>query len=211
MLLRRGARLGMLPMWKLRKWLPGVLAAGLGIGVAGWADVQAPAPPSPMKKSGTDAPAPAPEKTHTLYFAKANWPEVLDWFAKESGLTPILTIQPTGSVDIKPPMGKKFTMGEVVDLLNEAMAQQKFILIRRQVTFYIHPSDEKINATDVPRLELSELPTRGKTELVQVLIPLKSLTAQARCPKSRNFYRHSERSPRCPRSTHWLSWIRPRM
>ena len=136
-----------------------------------------------MKKSGTDAPAPAPEKTHTLYFAKANWPEVLDWFAKESGLTPILTIQPTGSVDIKPPMGKKFTMGEVVDLLNEAMAQQKFILIRRQVTFYIHPSDEKINATDVPRLELSELPTRGKTELVQVLIPLKSLTAEDAVPE----------------------------
>ena len=35
----------------------------------------------------------------------------------------------------------------------------------------------------MPRLELSELPTRGKTELVQVLIPLKSLTAEDAVPE----------------------------
>ena len=48
-------------------------------------------------------------------------------------------------------------MGEVVDLLNEAMMQQKFILIRRQVSFYIHPSDEKLDGTVVPRIDLDEL------------------------------------------------------
>ena len=110
---------------------------------------------------------------------------MLDWFSKESGLTPILTIKPTGSVTIKPPKDRKFTMGEVVDLLNEAMTQQKFILIRRQVSFYIHPSDEKPDGSWVPRIELSELPTRGKTELVQVLIPLKTLAVEETAPEMR--------------------------
>jgi len=71
----------------------------------------------------------------------------------------------------------------VVDLLNEAMTQQKFILIRRQISFYIHPSDEKIDPSWVPRIDIAELPTRGKTELVQVLIPLKSLTVEDAAPE----------------------------
>ena len=35
----------------------------------------------------------------------------------------------------------------------------------------------------MPRIELSELPTRGKTELVQVLIPLKSLAVEDTAPE----------------------------
>ena len=112
--------------------------------------------PAPGHAAGAAA---APEKTVTVNFTSANWDEVLEWFSKESGLTPILTVKPTGSVDLKPPKDRKFTIGEVVDLLNEAMTQQKFILIRRQVSFYIHPSDEKIdprgcresNSTNSPR------------------------------------------------------------
>ena len=152
MLLRRDARSGVLPVWKIGSCGNGCPACSPRpsalLALAGSA--QAPAAtdvrPACRSRPGRHAQAPAPEKTHTLYFSSANWDDVLSWFSKESGLTPILTVKPTGSVDIKPPMGKKFTMGEVVDLLNEAMAQQKFILIRRQVTFYIHPSDEKIDA-----------------------------------------------------------------
>ena len=70
-----------------------------------------------------------------------------------------------------------------MDLLNEAMIQQHFILIRRQVTFIIHPSDEKVDGSWVPRIELSELPSRGKTELVQVLIPLKTLSVEDTAPE----------------------------
>ena len=87
----------------------------------------------------------------------------------------ITTVKPTGSVTIKPGKGRKFTMGEITDLINETMAQQKFILIRRHMTFFIHPADEKLDPTLLPRIELSELPKRGKTEIVQVIIPLEGM------------------------------------
>ena len=72
--------------------------------------------------------------TYTVNFDKMHWDDVLDWYAKESGLTLITTVKPTGSVTIKPNKDRKFTISEVTDLINEAMIQQKFILIRRQVT-----------------------------------------------------------------------------
>ena len=63
------------------------------------------------------------------------------------------TVKPTGSVTLQPPKDRKFTMGEVVDLLNEAMIQQRFILVRRQVSFTI-PLD------DVVSFDFSKLPHR---------------------------------------------------
>src|SRR5262245_44981798 len=201
MLLPHGTPLsGAFPVRKLRGWLPSALALAAGLAITtSLAKAQngqpkpmavpvAPGgvvPTAPMTAPGTGAPAPAPgsERTTTLNFKSANWDDVLEWFSKESGLTPILTVKPTGSVTLQPPKDKKFTMGEVVDLLNEAMIQQKFILIRRQVSFYIHPADEKIDASWVPRIELTELPTRGKTELVQVLIPLQTLAVEDTAPE----------------------------
>src|SRR5262249_35903682 len=61
--------------------------------------------------------------------------------------------------------------------------KDKFILIRRQVSFTIVPADEKLDTSHVPRIELSELPKRGKTELVQVLIPLMSLAVEDTAPE----------------------------
>ncbi len=201
MLQRHGARVGASPVRKQRKWLPGMFALAVGLtGITSWAGAQTPGQPKPMplpgspgavlpvtpmgstSPSATDKPA-VPEKTVTVNFKSANWDDVLEWFSKESGLTPILTVKPTGSVTLQPHKDRRFTMGEVVDLLNEAMTQQRFILIRRNVTFIIHPSDEKIDASWVPRIELAELPTRGKTELVQVLIPLKSLSVEDTAPE----------------------------
>ncbi|MCS7269548.1 MAG: hypothetical protein NZ703_00555 [Gemmataceae bacterium] len=135
------------------------------------------------KPSDKPADKSSSERTITVNFKNAHWDDVLEWFAKESGLTPILTVRPTGSVTLLPPKDRKFTLGEVVDLLNEALIQQRFILIRRQISFYIHPSDEKIDASWVPRIELSELPSRGRTELVQVIVPLKTLSVEETGPE----------------------------
>src|SRR5262249_17841703 len=111
------------------------------------------------------------------------WSLVLEWFSNESGLTPIYTVKPTGSITLQPPKDRRFTMGEVIDLINEAMIPQKFILVRRQVSFTILPSDEKIDGSLIPRIVISELARRGKTELVQVLIPLKSLAVEDTMPE----------------------------
>ena len=54
---------------------------------------------------------------------------------------------------------------------------EKWILIRREKTFLLHPADEKIDPTLVPRISLDELPKRGRMELVQVSIPAKGWLA----------------------------------
>ncbi|MCI0700724.1 MAG: hypothetical protein L0241_06555, partial [Planctomycetia bacterium] len=55
-------------------------------------------------------------------------------------------------------------------------------LIRRQATFTVVPADEKIDPTFVPRIKLDELDKRARTELVQVVIPLKTLVADDLVP-----------------------------
>ena len=184
---RRAARLGALPfgkLFKLRRWLPGVLAVAAGL--TGPVDrvlaqpaavpvMPAPGVPGAVAPLAPGAAAAPAEKLVSLHFEKAPWGDVLDWYAKETGLTMITTVKPTGSVDMKPGKDRKFTMGEVTDLINETMAQQKFILIRRHMTFFIQPADEKIDPTLVPRLTLAELAKRGRTEIVQVILPIEGM------------------------------------
>jgi type II secretory pathway component GspD/PulD (secretin) len=123
------------------------------------------------------------EKKYTLKMKDVPWKDVLEWFSNESGLTPIYTVRPTGKFTFTPPKpDTKYTLGEVIDILNEAMASQKFILVRRQVSFTIIPTDEKVDGGS-PRYELSDLPRLGKTELVQILIPLKSLAVEDTMPE----------------------------
>ena len=171
---RNDSRRVSLPVWKLKKWLPAVLAAAAGVGgPVTWAFAQTtpPAATQPEKKDAPPAPA-AAEKTVSINFDLAPWNDVLEWFSKESGLQIISAVRPTGSVTLKPGKDKKYTMGEAVDLLNELLMQQKFLLIRRDQSFFIWPTDEPVEPFLVPRLTPDQLPKRGKTELVQVLLPL---------------------------------------
>ncbi|MBP3959466.1 hypothetical protein J8F10_29835 [Gemmata sp. G18] len=184
---RRGSRLRAVPFWKLlklRKWLPGVLAAAAGLtgpidrALAQPATMPVPGMPGAVAPVAPATPAAAPAKMVSINFEKAGWDEVLDWYSKETGLTLITTVKPTGTVAIKPGKDRKFTIGEVTDLINEAMMQQKFILIRRHMTFFIQPSDEKIDPTLLPRVTLGELPERGRTEIVQVVVPVEGMVVE---------------------------------
>jgi type II secretion system protein D len=180
---RLSARSGAVPFWKsfkLRKWLPGVLAAAAGlVGPVDRTLAQPvpvmPAPGAPGTVTPMTPAAPVVKKTVSINFDKMKWEEVLDWYSKETGLTLITTVKPTGTLTLKPNKDRKFTMAEVTDLLNEALTQDKFILIRRHMTFFIHPADEKIDPTMLPRLELNELADRGKTEIVQVILPIEGM------------------------------------
>jgi len=115
-----------------------------------------------------EAVKPGEPKKYTFRMKNAKWDEVLEWYAKVTGLTMITTVKPTGTFTFEPPAGKEFTLSEITDILNETMAQQKFILIRRHMTFFIHPADERIDPKYVQLIELSELPNRSKTEIVLV-------------------------------------------
>ncbi|MDY3556027.1 sigma-70 family RNA polymerase sigma factor [Gemmata sp. JC717] len=114
-------------------------------------------------------------KTFEMQFQKAAWSDVLDWYAKVSGLVMITTAKPTGTFTFAAPKpGQRYTLADVTDIINETLMQQKLLLVPRHMTFFIQPSGEKIDPTLLPRITLDELPKRGRTEIVEVLIPLRT-------------------------------------
>jgi type II secretory pathway component GspD/PulD (secretin) len=137
-------------------------------------------PAAPMR---SEKAAPESPKQYTFSFRNTAWGDVLEWYARESGLTNVSTVKPTGKVTIVPPNDRKLTFAEITDLINEALMVQKLILIRLNVSFYIHPADEKLDPSFVPRVERSELKQRGKSELVQVVIPVPSTAAEDLIPE----------------------------
>src|SRR5262245_9582183 len=136
-------------------------------------------PYAPAQQPRAAAPA---EKTVKFEFRDARWSDVLDWFSKETMLPFISTYKPTGSFNFIPPklpngQTREYTIPEVIDILNEALLLQKFVLIRREASFMIIPADERIDPAWLPRITVEDLPRRGKTEIVSVVKQLNNLNA----------------------------------
>jgi len=78
-----------------------------------------------------------------------------------------------------PPIAKsQYTLGEITDLLNEALLEQKYILVRRVASFTVLTADQKIDPALLPRVRVEDLAMRGRTELVTVMLPLKTVNAE---------------------------------
>jgi type II secretory pathway component GspD/PulD (secretin) len=144
--------------------------------LAAGASAQPPAPAAPGKAVA--------EKTFTLDLDKAPWAAALDWYASQSGLTLVATTRPMGNVTIRPGAGRKLTLAEVTDLFNEALVQQRFLLVRFEKSFTVWPTDERIDPTRLPRVEEADLPRRGKTELVLCTVgPFRGVAAKEAVPQ----------------------------
>src|SRR5262245_12715017 len=96
-------------------------------------------------------------------FRNRRWQEVLEWFAKETGLPLISTANPTGTLNFIPTK-ESYTVPEAIDIINEALQQQKFLLIRREASFTVVPADDPVDPALLPRVSPDELRSRGKTE-----------------------------------------------
>jgi RNA polymerase sigma factor (sigma-70 family) len=128
----------------------------------------------PREKPGEGDPRVSTSKAKKIPFRMLNvpWSEVLDWYAKESGLEASYIERPTGTVTFFTPAGKEYTLAEITDLINEALMQQRYLLIRKAHSFTLVPADEKIDPTLAIRTKIDELKDRGNTELVEVILPL---------------------------------------
>jgi type II secretory pathway component GspD/PulD (secretin) len=117
--------------------------------------------------------------TYEFSMSRQPWTKVIDWLADELNIPFVGTIKPTGTFDFIPPRGKKkFTMPEIIDILNDALIAEKYIIVRRASSFTIVPADEPVPKGFAPRIKTSDLGKYGKNEIVSVLIPLQSLVAE---------------------------------
>lgn len=116
-------------------------------------------------------------KTFTFNMRNTPWDDVLAAYSGLSGLTYVGNTKPTGKFSLSAPVGREFTLNEITDLINETLAQQKFILVRREKSFFLHPADEKVDPAFFRRVEVNELSELGRTELVEVQLALENLDA----------------------------------
>jgi type II secretory pathway component GspD/PulD (secretin) len=112
------------------------------------------------------------------------WAATFAWLADNAQLPFVAGAQPTGTFNFVPANGdKQYSLGEIIDILNEALIPRKFVLLRRPTSITLLPADERIDPTMVPRVSIDELGRRGKTEIVSVLLPVKTVQAKDFAPE----------------------------
>jgi type II secretory pathway component GspD/PulD (secretin) len=160
-----------------------LLAVGLAwLAAAGVIAAQDP-PAQDKSKPAQDKPG-AEERTIVFEMRVIPWSAALEWLSSTTGLPIIAGAQPTGTFSyIAPRAGRKYTLGEVIDIFNEGLAAKNYVLIRREKSILLTAADQPLDPVLVPRVSVAELSKRGNTEIVSVVISLKSLTADEFAPE----------------------------
>jgi len=168
----------------VQRWIAALVVL---TGVVATAKPQPPStPPAAPATPGTAAPQ---EKKVRFEFRDKRWAEVLEWLTEQTGLNVISNNKPAGTFTFIAPkvngQPREYTIPEVIDIINEALVQQKFMLIRREASFTIVLADEVINDWILPRIRTEDLPTRGKSEMVSIILQLNVLVAEDMVPEVR--------------------------
>jgi hypothetical protein len=113
-------------------------------------------------------------------FQEAPWKQVFAWLTKHTDKEVIMSYRPTGTFTFHGQPKKTYTIGEVIDVLNEALAAppQKYQLIHRERHFVLVPADQRIDWTMPPQVSVDQLTQQGKTEVVRVALALRTLQAE---------------------------------
>jgi RNA polymerase sigma-70 factor (ECF subfamily) len=125
------------------------------------------------------------EKRYSFSMKDKPWKEVIDWFADQSGLAFSGVYKPTGNFTFVSPPGKQYTLPEIIDILNESLMPQKYILITRTQTFTLWPADERLSDGPKGSVSIEDLPKYGKSEIVRVNVRVKSGKAADLAPDLR--------------------------
>jgi type II secretory pathway component GspD/PulD (secretin) len=129
--------------------------------------------PAPRASEGTAGPAVdgiREEARLSFNFRFAPWADVLRMFAEVAGLTPDLTVVPPGTFNYFD--DRSYTATQALDVLNGYLLPKGYILIRRDRFLVCINIDDGIPPNLVPSISPEELSTRGRNELVTVIIPL---------------------------------------
>lgn len=110
-------------------------------------------------------------------FRFAPWADVLTWFAEQAGLSLVLDAPPAGTFNYSDT--KEYTPAEAIDLLNGVLLTKGYTLIRRERMLLVVDTVDGIPEELVPEIDLDELDSRGRFEMVRVTFPLGEREPQA--------------------------------
>lgn len=116
-----------------------------------------------------------PDALISFNFRHAPWTEVLKLFAETAGLTLDLTAVPPDTFNYYD--DHRYTVTEALDVLNGYLLPKGYLLIRRDRFLACINVDDGILPSMVPDITASELPHRGKYEMVRLVIPVQGSDA----------------------------------
>jgi type II secretion system protein D len=126
------------------------------------------------------------DRLYTLEFREKPWKAVFEWLSDKTSLPFITNLQPpTGTFTFIAPTGRKYSMIEIIDIINDGLLQHKYVMLRRTGSFTTVSADEKIPPDLVPLIPLKELPEWGETEIVKLAYPLKYLASEEQAPETK--------------------------
>jgi hypothetical protein len=120
------------------------------------------------------------EKKVAFEMRAVAWKRVLEWLTDHTGL-PITSNDPppSGTFTFISPMREKepatYTTAEIIDLINEQLLTRKHLLIRGEKSLQLVSTDDKIDPSQVPQVEVADLAKRGKSELVAVTLTVEKI------------------------------------
>jgi hypothetical protein len=117
-------------------------------------------------------------KAFSFEFRNKPWKAVLEWLSDQTGL-PFIGHSPTGTFTFQGLPGQSYTVPQIIDILNEALQEQKSLLIRRPNSLTVVPADETIDPALATRVRPQELEQYGKTERLAMTLPLQEVQAEA--------------------------------
>ena len=112
----------------------------------------------------------------TFNFREQKWIDVLDWFARQAGLSLVVNEPPAGTFTYSDTKG--YTSIEALDLLNGVLTTRGFTLIRRNRMLVCADISKGIPTGLIPRVRMEDLDQYGNFELIQVMFPLGAKPAQ---------------------------------
>lgn len=112
---------------------------------------------APVPKSLKKVPDQFDTARFKLRYDKVPFSRALEHFAEETGLEWVGDRPELGTVTLQSLQGKEYTAAEFVDLLNERLELDNYILIRHAKTFYIHPARQPIDVEKLDTLSVEDI------------------------------------------------------
>ncbi len=118
-------------------------------------------------------------KTFVIEMRSKPWAAIFEWLTDQTGMPFVSRIPPPpGTFNFIAKAGRRYTLGELIDLLNDGLAAHRYVLLRSPTCFRLVPADERIDKTLLPHVRLGDLPERGHSEFVELVLPLGFLNAE---------------------------------
>lgn len=134
-----------------------------------------PATPGPSPSTQAVPAKPVTPGKLVFNFRFAPWENVLKWFADEADLRLDLSATPPGVFNYYD--DQEYSVSETLDVLNGYLLQKGYILVRRDKFLVCLNIDNGIPPNLIPQVTVEELPSRGRNELLSMVLTLEGTDA----------------------------------